>query len=287
MSKQNIEQVMKNFSKVLQPLTDIANQMSKIKVNPELQKSFESMSKLRINPKVQELIQQTNTAIKNHEKTAPHIEKLLLEMEKNENLSEAFETLPYKQIFRLALNNFQLEDLTILKLINEEFFQKNLLNYFDEINIDQSFKKRKYILEEALKLYDLKYFAGCSCLLHSQLEGIITDYLLFKNIITLETASSGQTKFKKTDANAKKTYISGLSEKIIAAKNINENFLRLENYTLDSNNQRKFSNERNDVLHGSNIDNFNEERCFITIIWITSILNSIKQEQVKNSLSIK
>lgn len=287
MSKQNIEQVMKNFSKVLQPLTDIASQMSKIKVSPELQKNLETISKFRINPKVQELIQQTNNAIQNHEKTAPHIEKLLLEMEKNENLSEAFEMLPYKQIFRLALNNFQLEDLTILNLINEDFFQKNLLNYFNEININQSFKKRKDILKEALKLYKLEYFAGCSCLLHSQLEGIITDYLLFKNIITLETASSGQTKFKKTDATAKKSYISGLSEKIIAAKDINKNFLRLENYTLDSNNQRKFSNERNDVLHGSNIDNFNAERCFITIIWITSILSSIQKEQVENSLSNK
>lgn len=283
MNRQNIEQVMQNFSKILQPLTNIATTMSKIQVNPELQKTFKLAQQFRINPEIQELIKQTNTAIQNHEKTAPHIEKMLSEMEENENLSEAFNTLPYKQIFRLALNNFQVEDLTILKLINEDFFHKSLLSYFDEIEMNQSFKERKNIVKEALKLYELEYFAGCSCLLHSTLEGIITDYLLFKKII-IKTNKKGKTQYKV--ASTKESVI-GLAKKIGLAKDINDNFLRLENYKFDSNKNKKFSDERNDVLHGSNINNFTSERCFITFIWITSILDSIRNEQLVNSLSKK
>lgn len=272
---------MNKLSKTFKPYSDMTNRMQKI--SPELQNSAEIMSKLQINPKILKLIQQTNNAIQNYEKADPHIEKLFLEMENNVNLSEALEILPYRQIFKLALNNFQIKDLTVLKLINEDYFQKNFLNYFDEIEIDQKFKNRKNIAKEALELYKLGYFAGCSCLLHSTLEGIMTDYLLFKKII-IKSNKHGKTQYKSVD---KKEIIIGLSKKIKLAKDINENFLRLETYKFDSNKNKKLSDERNDVLHGSNIDNFTDERCFISFIWITSILNSIKTEQIKNSLSIK
>lgn len=74
--------------------------------------------------------------------------------------------------------------------------------------------------------------------------------------------------------------ISGLAQKIELAKDINENFLRLENFQFDNDQNKKFHNERNDLLHGSNIDNFNAERCFIVFIWIDSILGSIHTNEV-------
>lgn len=264
MGKYDIETIMQNFTKILQPFEDINRRIQKVTATP---KSIEKLTE----------------AIQNHEKTAPQIKKMLSEMETNENLSEALNTIPYRQLFKLAFNNFEVEDLSILKLVNQANFQKGLLGYFDTIKIGRTFEKRKKILEEALKLYDLSFFAGCSCLLHSLLEGIITDYLIFKKII-VKTNNNGKTKYL---AISNSCDVNGLAKKIELAKNINENFLRLENYKFDSNKNKKFHNERNDVLHGSNIENFTAERCFITIIWITSILSSIKKEQLINSLSSK
>lgn len=264
MSKYDIETIMQNFNKMLQPFADITKNVQKIAINPKFQKTMQNMA----------------VAIQNHEKTAPQIDKMLSEMEENENLSEALETVPYRQLFKLALNNFEVEDLSILKLVNQPNFQEGLLSYFDKIKIDTMFEKRKNTLQEALKLYDLNYFAGCSCLLHSILEGIITDYLVFKKVITKRN-EKGKTVYRnKIDNNP----ITGLRKKIDLAKDINENFLRLENYKFDSSHNKKFHDERNDVLHGSNIDNFTPERCFITIIWISSILSSIQKEQsLKNN----
>ncbi|MCW8037961.1 hypothetical protein [Acinetobacter entericus] len=265
MNKYDSETIMQNFNKILQPFTDIARNAHKIAKNPKFQQTLQNIS----------------VAIQHHEKTAPQIDKMLSEMEENENLSEALEIIPYRQIFKLALDNFEVRDLTILKLVNQENFQNGLLKYFDEIEIDTMFKKRKVCLEEALKLYDLNYFAGCSCLLHSILEGIITDYLIFKNII-VKFNKNGKTVYKKDNQ-----VITGLSKKIDLSKSINNNFLRLENYKFDSSHNKKFHNERNDVLHGSNIDNFTAERCFITIIWISSLLSSIQNEQQLDRIKIQ
>lgn len=281
MNKHDIEKIMQNFTNVMKPFNDIANTINRFKVDPKTQNFIDQIQKLQINPKIQQLLEQTNLAIANHQKTEPHIENMLSEMETNENLSEAFNTIPYKQLFRLALNNFEVEDLSILKLINEQTFQTAVLNYFEEIEINEKFKERKNIIKEAFKLYELNYFAGCSCLLHSQLEGIITDYLLHKNILR-EEIENNKTIFIETKNNKNK--VNGLCKKIQLAKDINNNFLRLEEYKFESNENKKFHNERNDVLHGSNISNFTAERCFITVVWITSILSSIQKEQLSNSL---
>jgi|GEM_PF-2178538 len=267
MNKYDIETIMQNFNKILQPFADIAKNIHEVANNP----------------KVQQTLQNISVAIQNHEKTAPQIDKILSEMEENENLSEALETVPYRQLFKLALNNFEVEDLSILKLVNQPNFQEGLLNYFDKIKIDTMFEKRKNTLQEALKLYDLNFFAGCSCLLYSILEGLITDYLVFKKIITKHN-ESGKTVYRNKIDNKP---ITGLRKKIDLAKNINENFLRLENYKFDSSHNKKFHDERNDVLHGSNINNFTPERCFITIIWISSILSSIQKEQQLDRIKLQ
>jgi len=52
----------------------------------------------------------------------------------------------------------------------------------------------------------------------------------------------------------------------------------LKEYKLDSNENIQFWDARNKVLHGSNINDFNDKTCFIVFIWINSILTSIKEE---------
>lgn len=63
----------------------------------------------------------------------------------------------------------------------------------------------------------------------------------------------------------------------ISKKKFGENFERLANYIFDDNNEYKINNERNEILHGSNINNFTAERCYWIFIWITSILSFIEK----------
>ncbi len=215
-------------------------------------------------------------SVKKHQELSPYVSKLLDEMKKNPNLSEALETVPYVQLIKLLTNSEVKDNVSVLDLINDAYFQRTLFYNFDAINISNHFKNRRVLIEEALKLYKLGMYAGCLTLLHSQFEGILTDYLIYKNIIEKKIVNS-KTKFKMLPSGPE---ITGLAKKIELAKTISDTFKRLESYNFDNDQNVKFHNERNDILHGSNIANFNKERCFIVFIWIDSILDSIYMEEV-------
>jgi hypothetical protein len=265
MSSNSFKDIIQNFTTSAQALSKKVDELSK-------------------DPETQNLIKGFNFYIQNHDKTDPLIKQLISEMENNPNLSEALEILSYGDIYKLLFNNGEIKEASVLTIINKDYFQKELLNYFDEIKINNKFLKRKFLIQEALKLYEIECYAGCLCLLHSQLEGIITDYLLHKNILTKSTDKYGKPCFKETINNKQ---ITGLRDKIKLSKTLNNSFIRLENYKFDSDADKKFHNERNNILHGSNIDSFTYERCFIVFIWIASLLGSIYNEQLINSLSKK
>jgi hypothetical protein len=201
------------------------------------------------------------------------IEKALVNLENDPKFSEV-RKIPYRDLISIQLNNFQIKDITVENFVNKESFQKNLLDLFDEIAIDEKFQKRKSLIKEAFKLYELELFAGCLCLLYTQIEGIITDYLIFKNITTLRN-DNGKIIFPRNPP--EKGKISGLEEKLRLG-NQNKSIKDLQAYQFNSNENYKFYNERNNVLHGSCINNFTAERCLINFIWINSLLNSIKIE---------
>ena len=194
----------------------------------------------------------------------------------NTKLSETIFLVPsvisYNKVFDLTIEKFQIRTITELNIINDDDFKKILLGFFDKID-DINLKERKNLIKEALKLYELNLFAGCLCLLLCQLEGIITDYLIYKKVITKKKCN-GKTKYTHPD------YCQdlGLHQKIeISKKKFGENFERLANYIFDDNNEYKINNERNEILHGSNINNFTAERCYWIFIWITSILSFIEK----------
>ncbi|MCQ1073300.1 hypothetical protein NNO96_13915 [Acinetobacter baumannii] len=215
-------------------------------------------------------------SVKKHQELSPYVSKLLDEMKKNPNLSEALETVPYVQLIKLLTNSEVRDNVSVLDLINDAYYQRTLFYNFDTINISNHFKNRRVLIEEALQLYKLGMYAGCLTLLHSQFEGIITDYLIFKGVLVKKIVNK-KTNFKEV---ATGKNVVGLAAKIELAKNINENFKRLESFNFDNDQNIKFHNERNDILHGSNIANFNQERCFVVFIWIDSILYSIYMEEV-------
>ena len=204
----------------------------------------------------------------------------LEQLEQNSQTKEAIYTIPYKLLRQVTNDKYEVTDKSILELINNDIFKENLLAKFDQIEIGEKFKNRKNIIEEAFNLYRLNYFSGCLCLLYSQLEGIMTDYLFAKNLIE-EYSEYGQIKYKKIGSNEKKreNKVNGLFDKIKLCKGINDNFLRLEKYRLNSDENIRFSESRNKVIHGSNIESFNAINCFTTFIWINSIIQSIYESE--------
>jgi hypothetical protein len=173
------------------------------------------------------------------------------------------------------MSNDKFEDINLLNLINQDLFKNDFLKFFDEIDLGTHFKNRKPLMEEAFQLYKLGLYAGCLTLLHSQFEGIITDYLIFRGILEKQVVNS-KTKFKKIPKGGD---ITGLYQKIGLAEELSASFKRLKSFIFDNDTNLKFHNERNDILHGSNISNFSPERCFIVFIWIDSILGSIHIEE--------
>lgn len=271
-----IGQIYKNAPSIGSAIQKIAN-------NPAAQLAAQIGSKIRkisMEPAVIKATQDIAAWMKQHEEIAPHMEQILDEMKKNGNYSEALETIRYRQLLRLIVNSQKVEDRNLLNLINQEVFQKPILTYFEKIDLGTHFQKRKPLIEEAFQLYKHEFYAGCLTLLLSQFEGIITDYLIFKKVIKKEKDKLYDVAKLATFAKAKKATVTGLSTKINLAKDINASFMRLESFNFDNDENQKFSNERNDILHGSNIANFNAERCFVVFIWIDSILGSIYTEEV-------
>ncbi|WP_396235237.1 hypothetical protein [Acinetobacter baumannii] len=284
MNRYDIDEILAQIQKNLEPFE---SQVQKIINDPATQKLTQigsQLQKLVNGPAIKKAAQNINSWVENQEKIAPHMIKILDDMQKNANYSEALETIPYRQLLRLIVDSEKVEDINLLNLINQDVFQKPILKQFDEINIGTHFKNRKPLIVEAFQLYKYEFYAGCLTLLLSQFEGIITDYLIFKNVIKKDI-KNGKTKFYEVaklanGAKEKTSELSSLAKKIELAKNINENFKRLESYNFDNDENQKFHNERNDILHGSNIANFNAERCFVLFIWIDSILGSIYTEEV-------
>lgn len=261
----------------------IGSAIQKIANNPAAQRAAQIGSQIRkisMDPAFKKATQDIAAWMKQHEEIAPHMEQILDEMKKNGNYSEALKTIRYRQLLRLIVNSEKVEDKNLLNLINQEVFQKPILTYFEKIDLGTHFQKRKSLIEEAFQLYKYEFYAGCLTLLLSQFEGIITDYLLFKKVIKKENNKLYDIAKLATATKAREAVVNGLATKIKLAKDINASFMRLESFNFDNDENQKFSNERNDILHGSNIANFNAERCFVVFIWIDSILGSIYTEEV-------
>lgn len=127
--------------------------------------------------------------------------------------------------------------------------------------------KRRPIFKEAFDLYKNQFFAGSICLLYGQIEGLITDLLLYEKQMYrrrgyLYSRSLG-TKPRK---------IVGLKLKLEVADNhpktrwITQLGAYGEFKTVNGNQRLTLS--RNAVLHGDELNNLNQEHAFILIMWV-------------------
>lgn len=248
-----------------------------------------------INSIDQEKLKNFIEGIHKYQQYEPYLDNLIGSLENDTNLSHVNETLSLACLVQLIFENENnLDNLHLFDVIKTDYFDEMFFSKFDEIHLGENFKLRKNIIKEAFKLYELEFYVGCLALLYGQLEGILTDYLIqrnllikngnFYNYLGKEIVYTYKNNNKKTINSA--TKITGIDNKIIIAANFNEYFEKLDAYKIDS--EYKINNDRNDILHGNILDRFTKERCFILIIWLTSIFNFLLTEQkIQESLSSK
>ena len=103
----------------------------------------DKIEQIQKEPETQIFLKNIAYWISNHERTSPFMDKILSEMETNPNLSEARHTISYKQVFKLLSESEDLENTSLLDLINQSYFQEGILECFDNIEISNHLKNVK------------------------------------------------------------------------------------------------------------------------------------------------
>lgn len=160
-------------------------------------------------------------------------------------------------------------EFKILDVINGEYFQTEMLKAFDALEIGETKAQRRLVILEALKLYKLGFYAGCIPVLYSQLEGILTEVLLQTGFL-----KQNGTKFVdvyKIVPGLKGNEIKSLWHKAKIATELNRYFAELAAYKMDS--SSVVTATRHNMLHGTDVEHFNQERSFILFIWLFSAVS--------------
>lgn len=164
----------------------------------------------------------------------------------------------------------EIEQFKLLDIINGEYFQTEMLKAFDALDIDENIKaQRRLVLLESFKMYKLGFYTGCIPNIYAQLEGILTDVLIKTGFLK----QSG-TKFVdvyKIVPGLKGNEIKSLWHKSKIAIEQNPYFAELAAYKMDSSSNVTMT--RHNMLHGTDIENFNQARSFILFIWLYSAVS--------------
>ena len=160
-------------------------------------------------------------------------------------------------------------DFNLLDVIHTDYFQAELLEAFDVLEIDENKAQRRLVIEEAFKLYKMKCFAGCIPVLYAQLEGLLTDVLIAKGYL-----KQNHTKFidvYKIVPGLKGHEIKSLWHKSKIACELNVYFAELDAYKMDSSSTVTMT--RHNIVHGTDVAHFTQERSFVLFIWLFSVVS--------------
>lgn len=172
--------------------------------------------------------------------------------------------------FWQAVHQFEdIEKFNLLDVVKSENFQSEMLKAFDALNISEHKAQRRLVLLEAFKLYKLGFYAGCIPMLYAQLEGILTDVLIETGFL-----KQNATRFVdvyKIVPGLKGNEIKSLWHKSKIAAELNPYFAELAAYQMDS--SSTVSMTRHNILHGTDLNHFNQGRSFVLFIWLFSALS--------------
>lgn len=162
-----------------------------------------------------------------------------------------------------------LKSFNLLNVVNGQRFQTEFFQAFDALEIGENKALRKRVIEEAFRLYELGFYAGCTPILYAQLEGLLTDILIQHGYLKQQ-----DTKFvdvHKIVPGLKGHEIKSLWHKAKIAHELNPYFSELSAYKMD--NSSTVTATRHNILHGTELNYFNQERCFVLWIWLYSAVN--------------
>ena len=163
----------------------------------------------------------------------------------------------------------------LLDVVNDQFFKDELFKAFDDLSQNANTHARRAVMEHALDMYKLGFYAGCVPLLYAQLEGLLTDVLLAQGFLTQK-----DTKFLdvyKIVPGLKGNEIKSLWHKAKIATEMNAYFSELAAYKMDSSSNVTMT--RHNILHGTDVAHFTQARSFILLLWlfsVTSFMRSIR-----------
>ncbi len=152
----------------------------------------------------------------------------------------------------------------LLDVINSAFFQSEMFKAFDQLALGEQKSQYQAVLEQSFKLYQLELYAGCIPLLYAQLEGLLTAVLVQNGYLKQQ-----DTKFidvYKIVPGLKGHEIKSLWHKAKIANELNHYFLELAAYKMDS--SSTVSMTRHNILHGTDLNHFNQGRSFVLFIWL-------------------
>lgn len=152
----------------------------------------------------------------------------------------------------------------LLDVINGEFFQSKMLEAFDTLEINEQKESFKKVLMQSFKLYQTELYVGCVPVLYALLEGLLTAVLVQHGY--LKQQDSKFIDVYKIVPGLKGHEIKSLWHKAKIAHELNPYFLELPAYKMDS--SSTVSATRHNILHGSELNHFNQGRCFVLFIWL-------------------
>lgn len=200
----------------------------------------------------------------------PYFNVLIDELDPPTDSKVANDALNFMHFWKLIVQNeADVDSFNLLDLINTEYFQAQLLTAFDALEIGDHKAQRRVVIQEVFKLYELNYFAGCIPLLYGQLEGLLTDVL-----IAQEYLKQNDTKFVdvyKIVPGLKGNEIKSLWHKAKIACELNRYFAEIAAYKMDSSSTVTMT--RHNILHGTDVNHFSQERSFILFIWLFSAIS--------------
>ena len=214
--------------------------------------------------------QQLIQSLLNNAEIEPYFEILADELDQPTDAKFANDALNLVHIWSLIQQHQQDSSVDLLDVIGTDYFQTELLDAFDALNIaDENKAQRRLVILEAFKLYALECYAGCIALLYAQLEGLLTDVLLARGFL-----KQSQTKFLdvyKVVPGLKGNEIKSLWHKSKIAAELNPYFAELSAYKMDSSSTVTMS--RHNILHGTDLTHFSKPRSFVLFLWLFSVVS--------------
>lgn len=202
----------------------------------------------------------------------PYFQVLADQLNQANDAKVANDALNLLHFWQLINDADDINHFNLLDVIEDEFFKNELLKALDDMQIGAHQAQRRNIIQQAFKLYEQGFYVGCIPVLYAQLEGLLTDVLVAKGF--LQQKDSKFLDVHKIVPGLKGNEIKSLWHKSKIAFEMNPYFSELAAYKMDS--SSNVTATRHNILHGTELQHFNQGRSFILFLWLFSVISFIR-----------